>query len=65
MTIINKQTEIINRVQIEHISLRTKLAISFNQGKINAIVPDEKVLFLPYLSFETKKVMGRVYSVRT
>ena len=40
MTIIDKQTEIINRVQIEHISLRTKLAISFNQGKINVIAPE-------------------------
>ena len=37
MTIINKQTEIINinTVQIEHISLRTKLVITFNRGKIN------------------------------
>ena len=40
MTIIDKQTEITNRVQIEHISLRTKLAISFNRGKINAIAPE-------------------------
>ena len=34
------QTEITNRVQIEHISLRTKLTISFNWGKINAIAPE-------------------------
>ena len=46
MTIIDnhrqtdKQTEITNRVQIEHISLRTKLTISFNWGKINAIAPE-------------------------
>ena len=36
----NKQTEFINRVKREQISLRTKLVISFNQGKINAIVPE-------------------------
>ena len=35
----DKQTEIINRVQIEHIRLRRKLVISFNWGKINAIAP--------------------------
>ena len=40
MTIIDKQTEITNRVEIEHISLKTKLMISLNQGKINAIAPE-------------------------
>ena len=36
----DKQTEFINRVKREQISLRTKLVISFNRGKINAIVPE-------------------------
>ena len=35
----DKQTEFIIRVKREQISLRTKLVISFNLGKINAIVP--------------------------
>ena len=35
----DKQTELINRVKREQISLRTKLVISLNCGKINAIVP--------------------------
>ena len=34
-----RQTEIINREQRE-LSLKTKLVISFNWGKINAITPD-------------------------
>ena len=34
----DKQTEFINRVKREQISLRTKLVISFNPGKINANV---------------------------
>ena len=33
----DRQTEIMNRELREYISLRTKLAISFNRGKINAI----------------------------
>ena len=36
----DKQTEIINRVQREHISSRTKLAMSFNWGKIYAIATE-------------------------
>ena len=36
----DKQTEFINRVKREQISLKTKLVISFNRGKINAIVPE-------------------------
>ena len=40
MTIIDKETEIMNRVQVEHISLKTKLAICINWGKINAIAPE-------------------------
>ena len=61
----------INRLKREHISLRQKFVISFNWGKINAIVLDLKSLILPYLSFETKKklwvggVVGWVDSVRT
>ena len=47
----DKQTEFINRVKREQISLRTKLVISFNWVKIWS----KKVLFLSYLSFETKK----------
>ena len=35
-----KQTEFIKRVKIEQISLRTKLVIIFNWGKINAIAPE-------------------------
>ena len=35
----DKQTEFINRVKREQISLRTKLVISFNQDKINTIEP--------------------------
>ena len=35
-----KQREFIKRVKKEHISLRTKLALSFDWGKINAIAPD-------------------------
>ena len=35
----NRQ-EFINRVKREQLSLRTKLVISFNWGKINDIVPD-------------------------
>ena len=30
----------INRLKIEHKCYRTKLMISFNQGKINAIAPE-------------------------
>ena len=33
----DKQSEFITRVKREQISLRTKLVIYFNQGKINAI----------------------------
>ena len=36
----DKQTEFINREKRDHISLRTKLVISFNWGKINAITPE-------------------------
>ena len=36
----SKQTELIIRVKRDKISLRTKLVISLNQGKINAIVPE-------------------------
>ena len=35
-----KQTEIINQVQRELISLRIKLMISFNRGKINTKAPE-------------------------
>ena len=36
----NNQTEFINKVKKEHLSLRTKLVITFNRGKINALVPE-------------------------
>ena len=50
----HRQTDIINRVEREHISLRTKLVTSFNWVKINAIAAEKKILFIPYISFETK-----------
>ena len=53
---IDKQAEIINRVQIEHISLRTKLMISFNWGKISTGV--KKSYFCHMFHLRPKKVMG-------
>ena len=38
--VTDKNDKQINRLKREHISLRTKLVISFNQGKINAITPE-------------------------
>jgi len=56
VTIIDTQ---INR-QREHISLRGKLVISFNQGKINVRAPEKKIFFCHTFRLRPKKVMGGV-----
>ena len=47
----DKQTEFKNIVKSEHISLTTKLVISFNSGNINAIAPKKKSLIfaMPFI----------------
>ena len=65
ITETDRQTEIMNREQREYLSLRTKLAISLNWGKINVIELQKKKDFLSYLSFEKKKLgVGWEVSVR-
>ena len=59
---IDRQTEIINRVKKEHISMRTKLVISFNRGKINAIGV-KKSYFCHTFHLRPKKVIGGGWSV--
>ena len=45
----DKQTEFINKVKREQNSLRTKLVISFDRGKINAIILEQKSLIFTIL----------------
>ena len=45
----DKQTEFINKEKREQNSLRTKLVISFDRGKINAIILEQKSLIFTIL----------------